>query len=537
LSTKEQPVARGGRGFQRVVWVVLDGMSHEQARRAVADGGFPALGRIAREGYLGPSAPPSPVCQTPPALLALFSGTEPAQNGVWGYRMPDPRDQERTVSGFSVPLQGITTIWDDLDSRAVPHSLMNVAFRNDPCWAHGDSALEFGLDAYRLWAKPAAFHLAAARGRHTFRGIGFETLRQADRVRIVKGGRTRAILAPGQVSGIAFTRGARAVVQLLGRDLLLVCPLISAMVRGTAPAADAGQGFLEANAFRAARRIREHCGCDDAVSLEAEMALAAIGMRQKADLVVRAAANQRARLVAGYFPLVDEFNHAWIDLFERGQPGSRVFETFRACMALVDGMLSRLMEDVADETLLVVSSDHGTMPHRSILHINERLAEAGLVQRARASRGQAAGGTADRPGYDFRGSPAYYHPSDCGQVLVNGAQAGARRLGRAEMLRRVHAVAAEAGIGVEVPDDPRPYLAFLYPRDAGYFTGAAPRRGKPALDTGKRGGHHLSPLSPTPWMQAVIGLWSSGAAASDFSDAPSRNSALKQYLLGKLGIQ
>jgi hypothetical protein len=37
-------------------------------------------------------------------------------------------------------------------------------------------------------------------------------------------------------------------------------------------------------------------------------------------------------------------------------------------------------------------------------------------------------------------------------------------------------------------------------------------------------------------MQAVLGLWSSGAAAADFSGAPMKNTDLKRYILGKLEI-
>ena len=60
----------------------LDGMGHEHARRALETGRFPSLSRLAHEGYLGPSRPSSPVCQTPPALLALFTGAEPRQAGL-----------------------------------------------------------------------------------------------------------------------------------------------------------------------------------------------------------------------------------------------------------------------------------------------------------------------------------------------------------------------------------------------------------------------------------------------------------------------
>ena len=59
-------------------------------------------------------------------------------------------------------------------------------------------------------------------------------------------------------------------------------------------------------------------------------------MRQKADLMAAACANRHSRLVMGYFPLVDAFNHSYIDLLESEWPEGRASEVFLACMGLVD---------------------------------------------------------------------------------------------------------------------------------------------------------------------------------------------------------
>jgi hypothetical protein len=548
LSTKRGESAPQGRRFERIFWVVLDGMGHEHARRLVAAGRFPALTRVAREGYLAPSLPPSPVCQTPPALLALFAGSEPAENGIWGYHMPDPKRREGTVSGFSAQPTGGSLIWEDLESRAVGYSLMNVIFRNDPLWARRSSCLDFGYDGYRLWERPACFSLDGGMAEHSYRGIRFRTMSRGGEVCVTKGRELRARLAPGQGVPVSLTRRTPAYAQLLDPSVLVLTPLNVAMVRGGIVGPPTGSseslnGFLDANVFRAARRLNEDRASAERIPLSAEMLLSAVSMKQKSDLMLAAVGNPHSRLVVGYFPLVDEYNHAYADLLESEWPdpagppalggasagiAGRATEVFLECAALVDDLLARLMAAAEPDTLLVVSSDHGAMSHRSLLHVNELFAEAGLVRRA--PEGSSPGG------YDLRRSAAYYHPSDCGQVVVGHAELQRHGLDRPNLIRRVRAIAGQAGIGMVEGGPDAPYLAFFYPLGDGYYTGRPPRRGRPALDGKKAGGHHLSPLSPTPWIQAVLGLWSSGSTAAAFGNAPAANCGLKSYLLDQLGF-
>jgi hypothetical protein len=537
LSTKRSECAPQGRCFERVFWVVLDGMGYEHARRLVSAGRFPALSRIAREGYLGPSQPPSPVCQTPPALLALFSGTEPAENGIWGYHMPDLKRREGSVSGFSAQPTGGSLIWEELESRAVGYSLMNVIFRNDPLWARRGSRLEFGYDGYRLWGKPGFYSLGGGKAEHSYRGISFHTIPRGGGICVAKGSQIRARLVPGQGALLSLSGETRVFAQLLDPSLLVLSPLNKAMVRGAVPASGSMlDGFLDANAFRAARRLNEGRTPAERIPLSAELLLSTASMKQKTDLMLAAAAGTQSRLVVGYFPLIDEYNHAYMDMLESqwpraeavtGGPG-RATEVFLGCAALVDDLLARLMAAAGPDTLLVVSSDHGAMSHRSVLHVNELFAGSGLVRRR-------VGGSSPT-GYDLRRSPAYYHPSDCGQVVVNDAEALRRGFDRAGLLSRLRAIADEAGAGLLEGAPDLPYIAFFFPLGDRYFTGRPPRHGRPALDEEKAGGHHLSPLSPTPWIDAVLGLWSSSAAVGAFGDAPTANRDLKSYLLAQMGV-
>ena len=537
LSTKRSECAPQGRCFERVFWVVLDGMGYEHARRLVSAGRSPALSRIAREGYLGPSQPPSPVCQTPPALLALFSGTEPAQNGIWGYHMPDPKRREGSVSGFSAQPTGGSLIWEELECRAVGYSLINVIFRNDPLWAHRGSRLDFGYDGYRLWGKPGFYSLGGGKAEHSYRGISFHTIPRGGGICVAKGSQIRARLVPGQGALVGLTGETRVFAQLLDSSLLVLSPLNKAMVRGAVPASGGMRdGFLDANAFRAARGLNKDMPPASRIPLSAELLLSTASMKQKTDLMLAAAAGTQSRLVVGYFPLIDEYNHAYVDMLESqwpraeavtGGPG-RATEVFLGCAALVDDLLARLMAAAGPDTLLIVSSDHGAMSHRSVLHVNELFVASGLVKRR-------VGGSSPA-GYDLRRSAAYYHPSDCGQVVVNDAEARRRGFDRAGLLSRVRAIADKAGAGLLEGAPDLPYIAFFFPLGDRYFTGRPPRHCRPALDAHKAGGHHLSPLSPTPWIQAVLGLWSSSAAVGAFGDAPTANCDLKNYILAQMGI-
>ena len=291
------------------------------------------------------------------------------------------------------------------------------------------------------------------------------------------------------------------------------------------PSADrVSEYFIDTNAFRVVRRINDHREARELVPVAAEMAPSELCMNRKTDLMLSAIAGTSSRLVIGYFPVVDEFNHVYIDRLEQEWPHGRVSELFSACVSSIDRLLSRVMDASDRDTLVVVSSDHGAASSRRLLHINELLAGEGLVRRVPS-------------GYDLRASLAFYHPSDCGQVL---ARAGIdRKKAMAALQRVIERASAEHGveIGMKEGAGPDPYLAFLYPLSDGYFTGHAPGPGRP-VSRKAPGGHHLSPLSPTPWIQAVLGLWSprSRALTREVPPIPAENSNVKDFLLEALGM-
>jgi hypothetical protein len=499
-----------------VFWIVLDGMGYEQSRRCVESGRFASLSRVSREGYLGSSEPSTPGCQTPSALYALFSGDEPARSGIWGYRMPHPERSEETISGFhGRPPLGSRTIWQTLSEAGSSFSVMNVAFRSDPVWSGRVPGTDFAFDGYRMFRWPSAHKLNGFPETIEHQGLELRVSPGREGVVICKGRSMRTALRAGEGKVLTFSAGASAYALLLRRNLLSLSPLSPALVRGSVEISGARAPFLDANAFRLTR------GAED-IAVETEMQPSRLAMLPKVEMMLEAIKATTSRLIVGYFPVIDEFNHVYAHQLETSWPEGRVSKLFSECALLVDECIGRVMAEADEDTAVVISSDHGIVPQRRELHVNEVLAGAGLVKRS-------------GNGYDLARSDGYYHPSDCGLVLCRPTAPRGATLAR--VLKALEHVKAAHGIEIAHLADglTSPRLAFLYPLDDTGLTGSPPRRGGPALNTKKQGGHHLSPLTPTPWIQATLGAWTPRKQAP-FSEGavPKANRDVSRFLLALL---
>lgn len=520
--------------YRRIVWVVVDGLGFEHCRRSLDGAGteaLPALAQMAREGTLGPIAPSFPVCQTPPALLSLFCGTSPAENGVWGYRQPDySGDIRKSVSGFSVAPRGAPPVWHDVDAAGGGVTLLNVAFRRDGVWAGRLRHADLAYDGFRLSAHPVQAPVGRSGSRLALCGLELSVRPRGRGMEIRKGSRTLGVLFEGEMKTIRVTRGTSAFFQLLPGRILYACPYTQAVVRCSHPgfageiAARGLDRFADMNVFRTARRLSEK----NALSLDAEMLTAEASFAPMSELLCLAVERLPSRLFVGYFPLIDYLNHASMDLLE-DEPQGRASRVLMRCMGLVDSLVQRLMKAADPDTLLVLSSDHGAAPYRQMLFLNEALAEAGLVRRGLG-------------GYLLARSPVYYHPADCGQVIFNEQAARSRgmdKAGAAAAVRRVLQNAASAH-GVKIaslePSPGDPFLLFLHPEGDANFTGRPPGRPGHVLSRSRRGGEHLSPHVSTPWINAVLGLWSPRPGFKGSLSAPQANGGMKRLLLDCLGI-
>jgi hypothetical protein len=261
--------------------------------------------------------------------------------------------------------------------------------------------------------------------------------------------------------------------------------------------------------------------------VEEEMRLSEQVTAQMGELTLAAVRELHSALTIAYLPLIDELGHVYLDQIETQWPEGRAAELLRRCYRLVDSFIGRIMDSLGPNSLLVVSADHGQAAFRRVLHFNDLLIDTGLVRIRHRSK---------KSGYDLRRSVAYYHPSNCGQVVVNQRRAVKAGLSRERICRLVLECLEQANrsLGSEISylqgGDDDPYLLFLYPRSDTHISGRYnPQAG--VLDTERKGGQHLSPLCPTPWMQAMIGLWSPSGVAFDKTSIPDRNTDLKDFLL------
>jgi hypothetical protein len=434
--------------------------------------------------------------------------------------MPDPEKTEKSISGFYGQPRGGQTLWASLEDSGSHYSLMNVAFRHDSIWKDEAKGLDIGCDGYRLWKKAVHFPLGRGSQDIRFGGIELDVTSTPVGVRIDKGSGTRAFLAAGEGKIVRFTKGLVGYACLLNGSQLVLNQLTTPMLRGGVHPASVGAGVLDLNVFQLARRVNSASTDEESISIDAELVPSRFCMQQKENLILEAICATHSKLIVGYLPLVDEFNHVYMDQLETEWPKGRVSSLFVSCMRSVDRFLAQVMAQTGPDTLLVVSSDHGAVPYRCMVHVNELLVGAGLTRRS-------------EDGYDLRGSIAYFHPSNCGLIVMQP------QASRPDGLRRLnHALeAARTVLGTEIGmvelKGPDPYPAFLYPKTDSKLTGSPPRRGDGTLDATKAGGHHLSPLTPTPWIQAMLGLWSPRfmETGRDLDDIPTENRQLKAFLL------
>lgn len=568
----EQPPA----GVRPVIWLVIDGLGYELAKLLMEQEKTPVLAKIAQEGYLGALAPPAPCCQTPPALIGLFSGSEPPENGVWGFMMPDYTGElSESVSGFNVTPNRVEPIWDVFEKCGLEYTLVNAAFRRDPVWRNGRNA-HLVYDGYRnksRWVR--MFKLNRGDARFSFCGVGLKAHRSKDGVALRKGGRILARLEPNEIATVRITRSLSVYAQLMCDDLLFLYPHHTAYVAAPGLSHDKDgipmpEDLADSVAFRFVRNNAVF-GSDAVcrIPLETESAIADMVIDSVGEIAletmtasISATAASASALSIYYFSPLDDICHAYMDQIQESWPDGRGARLVRRSMERIGSYIRSVMEKMPRNGLLILTGDHGQVSYRRRLHINELFERRGLI----GSRGHAL---------DFKRATAYYHPSNCGQVVVNPARAqraygdagaaDARATDIDSHAARASDRQSEAYVAATLPTETRtlllrvvrsivrqaneeyhaelellgggpgdPYLAFLYPTGDTFFSGQRHPRGT-IVDATACGGHHLSPLGGSPWINAAVGVWSpSGSIAAE--DVPNDSTGMKDFVLHQCGL-
>lgn len=113
---------------RRVVWLILDGMTHWVTTRLLADGRLPNLGRLAARGARRATRPVGPNCETPAQLATLFTGEPSRVHGVHGYHVPIVGQPHRTRSGFDADGLCATPLWRAALDAGRTVALAHIAF-------------------------------------------------------------------------------------------------------------------------------------------------------------------------------------------------------------------------------------------------------------------------------------------------------------------------------------------------------------------------------------------------------------------------
>jgi hypothetical protein len=343
-----------------------------------------------------------------------------------------------------------------------------------------------------------------------------------------KGGRRIARAAIGRLTRLRLTRGTRAIAFPVDERTLYLIEANQGIVRGSAAEGLKDLDFMDAQVFKALRSRFSWQPVGEE-NLEREMAPAAASLAVHRDIALKILDLERTDLAVLYCPLIDYVNHAYMDMVDSEWPEGRGSAILRRSLALVDGLISDLESRCGAQDLLVISSDHGAVPYRRSLCINELFADAGLLPRE--------GGR-----FLFAEATAYYHPSECGLVLFNGRAADARGMDRSRALAAVRGILrrAEAVHGVRMglvePPVDASWLCILYPLDDCSLSSSPGGSGRSPMRGGKAGGHHQSPLCPSPWIPSVLGIWGPDRSRlPSETRLPSRNDGLKALLLELLG--
>ena len=558
----------------RIIWVIVDGLGYQLASACIERGMLPALAQMRDKYYLGALEPSGPNCQTPPALYALFSGTQSAENGIWGFTMPDYEGQlAHTASGFGVaPLAG-EPLWAEAERHRIGYTLVNAAFRKDPVWHTRIRHAQLLFDGYRnLGARWKTVDLRQrARQPFQFCGIQLGASFSGKRLLVHKAGRCLAALAPGSVAAVKITKSLQATLLHAADRSLYLFPHYRPHVLLPASAPDAagprasGADRTSAEVDRALpipvqltdgvifRHVRELTGGQQRegdIPIDDEIRVAQTALDDVSRMCIAAARHQPSRLFVFYLALLDDVCHAYLDQIQEdfnrsptGATGSESPGVTRGTLLLqrvvqrIDTFLGTLLDVARTATdtddVVVVTSDHGQIPYRRKLAINELFRAQGLLKHGR-----------DGPGYRFERAAAYYHPSNCGQVVVNHEQARRKGFSRQGLQRAVGNIVTQANreygaqLAYVLGDTQVPYLAFLYPTGDTLISGAPPdspasgasSAARAFIQARSRGGHHLSPLCGSPWISALLGVWCS---APDRLPArlPQRGAEVRDLLL------
>ncbi|MGW2584226.1 alkaline phosphatase family protein [Streptomyces virginiae] len=411
-----------------VYWVVWDAAAHWVVDRLEREGALPAVSRMRAHGTIAAARPARPNCQTPPSLATLFTGTWPRDHQVTGYTVPGAgKGFASHVSGFAAHFPAAPPVWETVSERN-----LSSAFAHVP-WVFGERStvgpyVDGAVEAYsRRLTRHRHLELAPDGGPVHWDVAGHQIeveltspdgpvrLRTAGaELRIDAGGAWQPLRLDG--AGLGTWVGC---VRTPGRLLLVHTGVWNPRTGGrnhrlverlqaSPPFAGEGVGPLYRAGVFGPRLAEGGDGSAESVFLSSVECVTQV-FGAATDAVLQ---EHQADLVVVYLPMTDDVGHellGWCDEksgANRPDIADRVWSYVRRCYQGSDEILGRVLDRAQAGDTVVLGADHGMVGSTHLVHVNDRLVDAGLATPA----------TADT--LDVERSQVIYHPANNGSLWV-----------------------------------------------------------------------------------------------------------------------
>lgn len=409
----------------KTLWLIWDGASYALVADLLQRGALPHLQRVVAGGSLAAMAPPGPNSETPPGLMTLFTGCEEADHGTPGFTAPLPPSQQHSVldsvSGFDMRWLRRPPVWVEAAAARRTVSLVCTAFAPDPLrrvpypWPYPTASYRCVIDGYNHeLARPQLVRLQEGTTTLTLAEQKYEIHREKHGYTVYSPAGVAMPLVPFQqpedllplwldrAAGIGAYLACLRESGMPENDWLW-CSAVQQFVSDPhqdwpldfGPFLGAGIGWFFSRGF---------IGKGPRLAVSTLRALTCRVARFFGELAVQALARHPADLMLFYQPAIDEISHQMLRDALADWPYGAAAQAMLAVHQEVDRQLGRLLEGLADDDTLLISSDHGHEPIHRAIRPNVLFRQAGLL----AIKGDKI---------DLAHTRAVFHSS--GWVLVN----------------------------------------------------------------------------------------------------------------------
>jgi hypothetical protein len=539
----------------KTIWIIWDGASYPLVIDLLQRGALPHLQRVVARGRIAATAPPGPNSETPPGLMTLFTGTEEPDHGTPGFTSPSPPTPHQTiletVSGFDVRWLRLPPIWVEAVAAGRTVTLAAIAFAPDPLqrtaypWPYPLASYRCVLDGYRhevaeaqlvpLPDTPTTVTIAARRWQVSgMSALRFLSSPDGDYVLLPPFGQPDDLVplwldrSTGLGAYVARL-AAPAVCSTEAREWLW-CSAVTQVATHPPCAWQQAMGpFLGAGIGRHFSHGLQ--GKGPRLAIATLQAITCRVARFFGDMATRVLAYYPADLVLLYQPAIDEIEHQLLRDAVADWPQGEAAQAIIAVHQEVDRQLGRLLDYLAADDTLMISSDHGQEPITSAIRPNVILRKAGLLSLA-----------GDK--VDLQRTQAVFHSS--GWLLLNMANRHGGIVPPHAYATTLHGVMR----CLEGAVDPLPGRSINLQYSRGLWEGNAlppgdlfvwgppevelrPQLFGPVSGPPEIGGHHQTSLHDSPLLQAILAGCGPGMTGVPL---PKRNSGVATLIRHVLSL-